>query len=259
MAALHTESKRVAGNLHLRDTNLSPANSLWETCPLQAIASDPTLAFTYRNDFFTYTTGEAGLAGTISNSGTVAVVTPATAASPTGTLQMEASDGSVVIEDETYLGSEARPFVLRTNKDLWFEARVLFTESATTDAKIAVGLSSIYTANFITDGATGLAASYDGLIFYKDVGDAVWQGESSQAGNQTTLASMTARTTGTWANLGIHVTSTSTVDYYVNGVQVGSLAANLPTVGMGLLFGVKNGGAGHEKLYVDYVNVVQLR
>ncbi len=38
MATLHTETKRVAGNLHLRDTNLSPVNSLWETCPLQAIA-----------------------------------------------------------------------------------------------------------------------------------------------------------------------------------------------------------------------------
>ena len=259
MAALHTESKRVAGNLHLRDTNLSPANSLWETCPLQAIASDPTLAYVYRNDFFAFTTGEAGLANTISNAGTVGVIA-ATAAAPTATLQMEASDGSVGAEDETYLGSENKTWILQSNKDLWYESRVKFTEAATDEANIVVGLSSIYTANFLLDADAGPAASYDGIVLFKvGGGGTVWQAESSQAGNQTTLTSVQTRVSGSWIDIGFHVTSNATIDYYLNGVQVGSLATNLPTVAMGLVWGAKNGTTSHEKLYVDYVQVIQLR
>jgi len=48
-------------------------------------------------------------------------------------------------------------------------------------------------------------------------------------------------------------------EFYINGVQVGSIATNLPTVAMGLLLGAKNGDTNHEKLYVDFVKVVQLR
>lgn len=259
MAALHTETKRVAGNLHLRDTNISPANSLWETCPLQAIASDPTLAAVYYNDFWTFTTGEGGLANTISNSGTVGVIA-ASAAAPCGTLQMEASDGSVAAEDETYLGSESKVWVLQGNKDLWYESRVKFTEAATNEANIAVGLSSIYTANYLQDADAGPAANYDGIVLFKvGGGGTVWQAESSQAGNQTTLSSVQTRVSGSWVDVGFHVTSNSTIDYYINGVQVGSVAANLPTAAMGLVYGVKNGAASHEKLYVDFVKVVQLR
>ena len=259
MAALHTETKRVAGNLHLRDTNLSPVNSLWETCPLQAIASDPSMASVYYNDFMTYTSGEAGLASTLTNSGTSAVVA-ASAANPCGVLEIASSDGSIVAEDEAYVGSESKVWILGNGKDLWYESLVKFTEANTDDANIIAGLSSLYNADMLVDAGVGPAADYDGINFFKVKDEAVWQAECSASTNQTTNTSVQTRASGTWTRLGFHVSGTSTVDFYINGILTNTIDTYLPTAAMGLLFGVKSGTSDkHEKLYADFVKVVQLR
>lgn len=258
MATLRTQGKWTAGNLHFRDENLSPENSLWETCPLQAIASDPTLAFSYYNDFFTYTTGEEGLASTLTNSGTSGVIA-ASGAAPTGVLQIEASDGSAADNDEAYVGSESTVWILGSGKDIWFESRVKFTEANTDDANIIVGLSSLYNANILQDAGGGPAADYDGIVFFKVDGGTVWQAQCSQSTNQTILTDVQSRTSGSWTDLGFHVSSTGTVDYYINGIQVSTIDTNLPTAAMGLLVGAKNGDTNLETLFVDYIKVVQLR
>lgn len=256
MATLHTESKRVAGNLFLRDTNLSPANSLWETCPLQAIASDPTLARVYYNDFSQFTTGEEGLASDVTDGGSVGVVA-ASAAYPNGCVRL-LNDGATDNE-EVYLGSETATWILQAGKDLWYESRIKFTEVATDDANIMVGLSSTMADDTLVDNGAGPAADYDGINFFKVDGGTVWQAECSASTNQTTNASVQTRSSGAWTDLGFHVTGNEKVDFYINGVLVATIDAYLPTAATGLLYGVKNGDTAAESLYAQFVKVVQLR
>ena len=73
------------------------------------------------------------------------------------------------------------------------------------------------------------------------------------------MTSVQTRVSGNWVDLGFHVASNSSINYYINGVQVGNIAANLPTAAMGLFWGVKNGDTNPESLYVDFVKAVQLR
>ncbi len=256
MAALHTETKRVAGNLFLRDTNLSPANSLWETCPLQAIASDPSLASVYYNDFRQFTTGEEGLQSDVTDGGSVAVVA-ASAAYPNGVVKL-LNDGATDNE-EVYLGSETATWILRTGKDLWYESRIMLVEANTDKVNVMTGLTSTMADDTIQDGVAGPKASYDGIVFWKVDSGTEWNVESSQAGNQTTNLGVQARVSATWVNVGFHVNSNSTIDFYLDGVQVSSIAANLPTAAMGLFWGVKNGSTTPEAFYADFVKVVQLR
>ncbi len=258
MATLATQGVYSAGNLHYRDNNLSPTNTLWSTAPMLAINADPTLARRYHNDFNQFTTGEEGLSATLTNSGTAAVAT-GNSALPAGVLVLTCSDGSVADNDEAYVGHETKTWILQTGKDLWFESRVKFTEANSDDANIIVGLSSLHTADILLDNGGGPAASYDGIVFYKIDGGTVWNIEVSQAGNQTTVTSVANRQSGSWARMGFHVVGVDRVDFYIDGVQVGSISTNLPTVAMGVLAGAKNGFTNLEILNVDNFDVVQLR
>lgn len=258
MATLATQGTWEAGNLHYRDGNLSPANTLWGTCPLLAIACEPHLARIYRNDFTEYTTGEAGLASTLTNSGTTAVAA-ATSALPSGALVITCSDGSVADNDEAYVGSEVKTWILQAGKDLWYETGVKFTEANTDDANIMVGLTSTYAANALVDNGAGPPADYDGIVLYKVDGGTTWIAETSASTNQTTVTGLPTRQSGSWTRLGFHVVSTDRVDFYVDGVQVGSISAYLPTAAMGLFLGAKNGDTNNEVLNADRVDIVQLR
>ena len=55
---LNTKVSRVAGNLVVSDASITPTSSLWDTCPLAAIAADPLAASVYHNDFHQFTSGE---------------------------------------------------------------------------------------------------------------------------------------------------------------------------------------------------------
>lgn len=258
MATLKTQGVWKSGNLSYRDVNLSPANTLWDTCPLLAIAADPRMARVYRNDFTDYTDGEGGLSSTLTHSGSTAVAA-ATSGLPSGVLVITCSDGTVVDNDEASVGSEVKSWILQTGKDLWYEARVKFTEQNADDANIGVGLMSTHAANTLQADGVGPPASYDGIVFYKVDGGTVWNIECSQAGNQTTVISVATRQSGSWARLGFHVVGRERVDFYIDGIQVGSISANLPTAAMGLFFGARNGFTNNEVLNADSVDIVQLK
>jgi hypothetical protein len=259
MTTYANRTTRSGGVIRTVDDNISLANSMWATCPLAAIQDDPSLAFVYYNDFFTLSTGEEGLAVTATNSGPPTTLTAA-AGYMGGVCSLPCSDGSVADNDEIYLGSEAKNWILQAGKDLWFEARIKFTEANLDDANIIVGLSTLYNANILVDNGAGPAADYDGIVFFKVDGGTVWQGETSVATAQNTDASLATRRSGVWQRLGFHVAGgTTRVDFYIDGSVVGSSAASLPTAAMGLLLGAKNGDVNLETLYVDYVKIVQLR
>ena len=260
MPIFDTKRERRDGNTFFRDNGRGQAfgSSLWEDYPALAIANDPTIGTEYFNDFINYITTMDGLTTNATNSGTAASL--AVTAGIVGQLQIESSDGTIVAEDETYVGSTKTSWILAPTSKLWFEARVKFTEANTDDANIIVGLSSIYTANIVQDAGGGPAADYDGIVFFKVFGGTVWQGETSVATSQTTTASLATRASGTWTRVGFKVDGTASAGFYIDGVLISTHTAYLPTAAMGLIFGVKSGtNDKHEKLYVDWVRVGQLR
>lgn len=255
-----TNTRRRGGNLRLADDGIGwdNGNSLWEDCPLGPAIWDPTILTTYFNDFDSYVTTMDGLTAVATNSGTV--TSDAATAGHHGVVSLTPSDGTVVDNDETYLGSTATQFILSAGKDLWFEAMVYFAEAATDDVNVIVGLSSIYAANTLLDNGGGPAADYDGIVFFKVDGGTVWQTETSVATSQTTHTGVQTRASGAWTRLGFKVTGNEQVDFYINGVEKISTTAYLPTAAMGLLFGVKNGADTNvEVLKCDWVRVAQLR
>lgn len=244
------------GNLVIQDADLSPANSLWDDCPLDAIRRDPTVGSIWYNDFRHYTTSEDGLTSVITNSGTAAV-----GVVDGGVLAIDCSDGTIVDNDESYVGGKTVTYNLATGKDLWFEARVKFTETATDDDNIIVGLGSTHAANTLLDDGGGPEAGGNKIVLFKVDGGTVWQGETSYgAGNITTLTSLATRQSGSWQRLGFRVSGTSSVTFYIDGSAVGTITTNLPNDNHTVIFGGKNGSAEHEvTLYVDWFKIVHLR
>lgn len=243
------------GNMVVRDGAVSPTSSLWDTCPLAAIRNDPSVGILLEDHFLWYTTAH-GLTSTVADGGTATV--SATAAY--GILQLNTTDS--IDEDETYVGSTATLFLPAAGKDIWFESRVMFTEANTDDANVIVGLSSLYSANILQDAGAGPAADYSGCVLYKVDGGTTWNCETSTdvgGGTQSTTAAVATRVSGSYARLGFHMTSNTRVDYYIDGVCVATHpATNISTTAMGLLFGIKNGGANPEILNVDWYRVAQL-
>ncbi len=250
----------TGGNLALPNGKYSPVNSMWREAPILAALDDRQVAAEYHNEFWDYTTGENGLESVISNAGAV-VVLPAAATNHYGVLELQPSDGTIVAEDETYVGSEILTWMIHEGSDLYIEYMVRITEANGDDANVIVGLSSLHNANFLQDAGAGPSANYDGVVMFKVFGGTVWQMETSRAGAQTTLANVGTRTTGLWARVGFRIEGADKVTGYIDGVPVGVITgATLPNAAMGLVMGVKTGVNDLEDiLSVDRVDIVQTR
>ena len=255
-----TELAWSHGNLLITDAVLSPSVSMWDDCPLLAIFNDPAVGSIFFDDFVFFVHQQNGWSCTLTNAGHNHVE-DATG----GLLYMHASDVTVADNDETYvgmdsyIGANSKVYVPTAGKDIWFEARVKFTEANVDDANVIAGLMSKWSADALIDNGGGPFAAYDGIVFFKVDGGTVWQAEASNGEAQTTLTSVATRQSGTWTRLGMFIDGSSSVTFYINGVAVGTTTTNLPDAGITPVFGVKNGDTNEEALYVDWVRVVQLR
>lgn len=201
--------------------------------------------------------------GTQTDTGTITIID-----SVGGVLQLEASDGSIGDNDESYAGTTNEPFLFANNKPLWFETRVKLGAADSDGANVMVGLvSAANAANSILDNGGGPLATYSGITIFKVDGGSAWQAECSIAGTQTTITLTAPGAPGTsYQKLAIEFIPTSstvaTVNIYVDGVLVGSTAAFTYTSAteMSAFVGVKNGGSTvNTTLHVDYVHVRQVR
>jgi len=227
--------------------------------------SDVANFFVLKDDFMDLllTGNERLWTGTQTDSGTITIVDQAG-----GVLQLEASDGTIADNDESYCGTTNEPFLFAADKPIFFETRLkLAAADGANTANVMAGLvSASNAANTILDNGGGPPASYSGLVFFKVDGTANWQAEASIAGVQTTIALTNPGTPGTtYQKLAfnwIPTSSTSGTAYmYVNGVLVGSQAFTYTgATEMSAFVGVKNGdGTTNVTLLVDYVLVAQAR
>jgi hypothetical protein len=185
-----------------------------------------------------------------------------------GVLQLEASDGSIGDNDESYAGTTNETFLFAAGKPLYFEARVALKVADSDNANVMVGLvSAANAANTILDTGGGPLATYSGAVFFKKDGGTAWEAEVSVGSTQINPTLTAPGAPGvTYQKLGIEFLPTSatlaTVNFYVDGVLVGTTAAFTFTSAteMSLFVGVKNGGTTvNTTLYVDYVRCSQVR
>jgi len=238
-----------------KHTTYGPANSMWWDCPLNEIRQDPSVGFEWFEDFHHFTSTQEGLTSVLTNTGTAAVVTGLHG----GQLRIEASDGTAADNDESSVGSTYTFLLPAAGVEIWYEASIKFTEIATDDANIMVGLANTYAHESQVDNGAGPMASYYGACFYKVDGGTTWNCQCSNAAAQTSNTAVATRTSGAFTRLGIRISGLTLATFYINGTAVSSITTNLPTAATGLIFDVKNGGAALETLFVDWFRVAATR
>jgi len=252
-------------NMTFRDVTHGPSQngSLWQTCPLVA-HSDPSVASYFFDDFNAMETSAGtdhmyGITEDAGKGGTDAIL------DARGGQYKQFTDGND--DDESYLHSVKKSWILTAGYSLWFEARCAIVEISTNEANFWVGLSSVIT-NQIADADAGPIGTYDGVGFFKTGGALTTVGfETSNATAQATTTSGWTHASGVFRDYGFHVKTDSTSDTvavctpYVDGVA--GTARNITLSGlaeMSFVIGVKTGAnAGEDSFIVDYVKVVQIR
>jgi len=149
------------------------------------------------------------------------------------------------------------------------QALVNYTEAATDDANVLVGLMDAPGANSLVDDGAGPKSSYTGAVIYKVDGETTWKFETSIAGDQVTSTS-TATAGGSDQLLEIDIlpvsSTTAEVVPKVNGQQLidstsGDLIRHTVTIAsatqMAAVVGVKAGGATSEVLTLKAISIVQ--
>ena len=226
--------------------------------PFPLPMDDPTLFQEGIQDFETFSTGEAGWAAVLTDTGTATIITTDVG----GVLQLTPSDGSVADNDEAYVGSEDLGMILIDDKKTYVEARLRVIEGATDDQNVIFGLSSTYAANTLQDAGAGPPANYSGAVFFKLDGGTVWNIETSLTSAQSTEALTNTVDTGEWVRLGIYWDGVQ-IQFYIDGLPVGdpiTATANIPTAALGFVVGHKNGAITTvEYLDVDYIRWIRER
>ena len=180
----------------------------------------------------------------------------------------DAADGVAALltggtdEDGTTLSSTDEVFICHTDKNMFFEARVKLTETATDDANIYVGLADVVTVDLMQDAGAGPADTLDGIGFYKLDGNMFWEFETSNGSTSDEVNSdMVAYVSATWYRLGFKYDYndgvTAKVTPYVNGVAYAPLDLVISgMLEMHVALSVKTGGTAVETLKCDYVRVI---
>ena len=141
-----------------------------------------------------------------------------------GRLTINASDGSVVDNDESYVRTTTEMFLVADNKPLRFECRMQYTEANTDDANVFVGFIDAAGANLLVDDGAGPKTTASGFGIFKVDGGTVWKCFSSKSTTQTITASTTTAGGASYQVLEVEfqpISSTEGMVYFwVDGVQL---------------------------------------
>lgn len=210
---------------------------------------DPTEWHTYFNDFDTYVAGDW-------------VVTAIGA----GTQALTDIDGGAVLltnaaadNDRIELQKLGESFLITSGKRAFFKAR--FKVSDATQSDFLIGLAVTDTT---LQGSIDGAGVTDGIFFSKDDGDALLdvQCQKNATTGQTRAAGIATVVTDTFLSVAWAYDGVSEVKYYVNDVQLGTLAgtsAYLPDTELTVSFAIMNGEGVAKTMTVDYLFAAQER
>lgn len=249
-----------SGTMNFYDHKGHPAwrFGLWANCPIQAIKCDPQLGHVFFTDFFEHTDGDA-FTNAVYPAGAAAGTNAVTAG--IGGWYHFYCDGDD--KDESYEVSTGESWLFASGKKLWFECSLKLTEANDDDASWVIGLMDVAGQNALLDDGAGLAATYDGAVFFKVDGTLTTYFGSSNAGTPATTTTMGTFVSGTAVRLGFYfdgTATTSTITPYINGVAKTAQTITLSGLEeMELFMGVKAGDANEEHLEIDWIKCVQLK
>jgi hypothetical protein len=204
---------------------------------------DPTAWHTYFDDLDAY----------IAAMWTVTIV-------GTGTQALTNMDGGALLltnsaadNDSIQLQKLGESFALTAGKRAFFKAR--FKVSDATQSDLVIGLCVTDTTLM---GSVAGAGVTDGIFFSKDDGVATLdvQCQKNATTGQTRAAAIATLANDTFLTLAWAYDGKGEVAYYVNDVQIGTLAgtaAYLPDTTLTMSFGIMNGEAVAKTMTVDYL------
>ena len=255
---MSTRSKYQNGNLHFYDDkyHAEAPTGVWSSCPLAAIAGDPTLAYVYDSNWASYegaepaTTTMAGYTVTNATSGYVAF--PDSAG---GQLALHSDAGT------TAYGVQVQKisfnFIPAVDKPIWYESSII-VDNIVTEA--FVGLSNSDTS-IISGGAN---SSTDHIGWQVVTGDGVLLFSAEKGGTGTTKASTTL-VANTILRLGFKVSNASAttlkIEHWVNDTKqtTSHVNANVSVAALSPSWVCHGDGTGLAVLKNHYTKCVQMR
>jgi len=253
-------------NMTFRDVDLGPAEgaSFWQNCPIVSHL-DPSNASIFFDDFHAQPSTKASQHGHwIIVEDDTAAGTDAVLDKRGGQYQHYCDDTSD--DDEAYMSTYKKGWILTAGYSIWMEARVAFVEGSTNKGNFLVGLTDQAGADMIADAGAGPKSSYDGAVFWNVENALTLSFETSNAGTQSTATSVGSHVSGTFQNFGIWFKTESTSDTvascipYINGTAY--TARNITLSGlaeMSFTVGAKSDNTAEESFIIDYVKIVQIR
>lgn len=169
--------------------------------------------------------------------------------------------------DECAVASTNTLYLLAANKPAVARSRIQFTNADSLAANFATGLSSIFTANFITDNGAGLAASFSGAVWFKKDQDTYWSVATSNGATQTITRTNISAGVADYVQLEVRITPYSSanaeVTFHYNGQQardangdpIKHVLAIASIAAMKLGAYLKQGGSTAQTASVDYLTM----
>lgn len=217
-------------------TNVRPQSTLGGY-----LAPDPTKLHQYFDDFDTYTAGDWTITVTQAGGGSA---TEALTDADGGVLLITNDDAD---NDAVFFNKVGESFLMEAGKRAWFKARVKLSDATQSDMVIGLQITDT-TPLDVTDGIYFLKADDAATL-------AIICRKNATTGS-TSATGIATMADDTWITLGWYFDGKSTLAYFVDEVQLGTLDASstyLPDTDLTVSFGVQNGAAAAKTMSVDYI------
>lgn len=242
----HRINPATTGNLHLRDTTLSPAlgASLWEDCPILALIADPSIGTVLDENFLKVTPATDAIPGWTTTTATTGAVTLDTAKG------LKIDSGAVTAGQGVNLQLTSLPFTVAASKPVWFEGSFRFEGQASLKIQCLIGLA-VASTTLITSNAVGTddKIAFDGVVTNGVLLSDCTKSTTSGTGTGFTVANNTT------FKLGIRAYSDK-VEFWVNGAVVKTLTANIPTAALTPSIVVQANATVQPIVYVRRLKVI---
>lgn len=178
-----------------------------------------------------------------------------------------------VDNNEVYLRSTNQAWTFGAGESIYVEARVQYSEAATSACNFAFGLSSELDADdFLQDDGAGPDANHTGAVIFKVDGGTVWKAHTSNSTTQTTSTSVKTAGGSSYQRLALKLEDVDgtnmDVTFFVDDQPLLDSSFRRPikhqvaiasAAAMNLGFYLKAGSGSEETVNLDYVYVSKRR
>ncbi len=265
MAQTRSFWKNGVMNFYDEDNNSDFRTGVWADCPLLAIASDPSLAYTFFEDFVNFyaitdadpptSAGWTWTQGANTNGG-VSII-----AGAGGLLEL---DSESTTQHEGMHGQvDVAHFKLAANKDLWFEARVRVTDTFD-KCEFFCGIATLDTTLMKNDGDLDTGSDFVGFgVETTKLGVTSFYECKDTAELSDSMGTVGTLPEDDWIRLGFHINGTTGIHAFIDGDEVALtnvVASGIPTTdALSPVFVCQTDGTNDPLLAIDWVRCVQLR